>query len=86
MFTAMMHCNERREREQRRQNTKAQIPERVTTDRRAGVCAAFFFLCVCVIVIIFFLLQPPARITGRLRYHAEKTHAIQMNQKEKKIF
>lgn len=28
---------------------------------------------------------PPARITGRLRYHAEKKHAIQIKQKKKEI-
>lgn len=75
----MMHCNERKERgKERRQKTKAQIPERIP---QKGV----FFLLYFFVFFFFFKFLPPARITGRFRYHAEKKHAIQIKRKKKEI-
>ena len=71
MFTIMMHCNERKEREERKEETpknKSTNSWKNTTERRS-----------------FFFFKPPARITGRFRYHAEKKHAIQIKQKKKEI-
>lgn len=67
----MMHCNERKERERRRKKRRQKTKAQIP-ERIPQKGDFFFFL-------------PPARITGRFRYHAEKKHAIQVKQKKKEI-
>lgn len=65
----MMHCNERKERERRGKRDAKKQKHKFLKELHRKE--------------IFFL--PPARITGRFRYHAEKKHAIQIKPKKKEI-
>ena len=67
-----MHCNERKgERGEERRDAKKQKHKFLKEYHRKEI--------------FFFFFKPPARITGRFRYHAEKKHAIQIKQKKKEI-